>query len=181
MEQETLNLNETKLQPTGSAIRLVNESGTIKITIPAKGLKGKGLITVSVIGVWMFTMVIWSILLLMMKPINVLYSVPFWAIGFITLFKSLNMLRLEQTVIIENDTITMRMKRGSKSEERQFNTQDSVVNIVEGPFYSYTGLNKRGQYPAIINGGEAFGFAERSTSDEKAWLVTFINKYLHNK
>lgn len=181
MEQETLTVTGIKLLPAGSPIRLSEEAGRFTITIPPKGLRGKGLITVSVIGVWMFTMLIWSILLLMMRPVNVLYSVPFWAIGFITLFKSLNMLRLEQTLIIERDIIRMKMNRGSKSEERQFKIVDSVVNIVEGPYYTFTGLNKRGQYPAIINDGEAFGFAERSSSDEKKWLVSYINKLLQNK
>lgn len=181
MEQETIKEKESKHLPSDSKIKLAEIQGTVSITIPAKGLKGKGLITVSVIMVWLFTMLIWSILLLMMKPINVLYSVPFWAIGLITLFKSLNMLRLEQTLIIENETIILKMRRGSKADEKQFRVKDTVVNIVEGSYYSYTGLNKRGQYPAIIYNQEAFGFAERSSSEEKAWLVSYINKLLESK
>ena len=180
-QEESLKVKEPITLPSGSSIKLTEQAGVKTIIIPARGFKGKGLLTVSVILLWLFTMMAWSVLLLMMKPVYVLYSIPLWAIGLLTLFKSLKMLSLEQTLVIEGDKITMKMTRDTKGDEKEFNVKDLVVNLVEGSYYSYAGFSKRGQYPAIISNDEAFGFAERSSSEEKAWLLKYINNSLQNK
>lgn len=171
----------TSSAPPESKIKVMTDENSTILRIPAKGFKGKGLITMIVITVWMFTILVWTVLLLNMKPLYMLYSLPFWAIGFWTLIKSIKMLRLEQSIILNENSVTLRMKRGDIIEERQFLKKDIVVSLVEGSFYSYTGLNKRGQYPAIIYNNEAFGFAERSSVSEKEWLLNFVKANLTGK
>lgn len=164
-------------KPVNSNLEIIDKDGGLEIVIPAKGIKGKGLISIIVITVWLFTMLVWSIILFMMNPLYVLYSVPFWAIGFITLYKSLNVLRLEQRIIIKNGLISLKLKRGIKYDVKDF-PSGVVIQLVEGSYYSYSGLNRRGQYPAIIQNGEAFSFAERVNAKEKAWLISLINYHL---
>lgn len=181
MDKETKQLPLSPTAPNGSNITLATEGEAIVLRIPPKGFKGKGLLTMIVISVWMFTILVWTVLLLNMKPMYMLYSIPFWAIGFWTLIKSVKMLRLEQFIFLNESSITLCMKRGEIVDERQFPKKDIVVSIVEGSFYSYTGLNKRGRYPAIIYNNEAFGFAERSTANEKEWIMNLINADLTGK
>mgnify|MGYP000958289665 FL=1 len=181
MNKETIQVPYAPSVPDDSKITLTNESNGLVLRIPPKGFKGKGLITMIVIAVWLFTILVWTVLLLNMKPLYVMYSVPFWAIGFWTLIKSNKMLRLEQFIILDNSSITLRLKRGQIADERQFAIKDVDVGMVEGSFYSFTGLNKRGQYPAIIYNNEAFGFAERCSAAEKEWIMNFINTNLAGK
>jgi len=164
-------------KPADSTLEVLDKDGGLEIVIPAKGIKGKGLVSIVVISVWLFTMLVWAIILFMMKPLYVLYSVPFWAIGFITLYKSLNVLRLEQRIIIRNGLISLKLIRGIKYDVKDF-PADVIIQLVEGSYYSYSGLNRRGQYPAIIHNGEAFSFAERVSAKEKAWLISLINNHL---
>lgn len=181
MNKETKQLPDSPSVPDESNIFLESEADGHVLRIPPKGFKGKGLITLVVIVVWLFTILVWTVLLLNMKPLYVLYSIPLWAIGFWTLIKSTKILRLEQFIILNGSSITLRLKRGNIVDERQFNIKDVDVGIVEGSYYSFTGLNKRGQYPAIIYNKEAFGFAERCSATEKEWIVNFINAYLTGK
>ncbi len=155
------------------------DNDSLSLSIPAKGFKGKGLITLIVIGFWMVTIFIWTIILLFMKPVNALYSIPFWAIGVHTLVKSLKMIRLEQAIEISGDSLIYKAKRGNHYDEKQFNIKDVKVSLVEGSYYTYSGLNKRGHYPAIIKDGEAFSFAERLSIQEKHWLVGQINTKMY--
>lgn len=157
-------------------IKITYPENKIQIIFPPKGLRGKGLITISIIGLWLLTILIWSIFLLLLKPINVLYSIPFWAIGIFTIIKSVKILMLEQTIIIMKDSIIYRMRRGSRTDEKKFEKNNISVSMVEGQYYAYSGLNKRGQFPAIIYNNEAFGFAERYSTKEKLWLIDFINR-----
>lgn len=181
MVKDTEQKISTSSAPPESIIKVMTDENSIILRIPAKGFKGKGLITMIVITVWMFTILVWTVLLLNMKPYYMLYSLPFWAIGFWTLIKSFKMLRLEQSIILNESSITLRMKRGGIMDERQFPKKDIVVSIVEGSYYSFTGLNKRGRYPAIILNNEAFGFAERSSASEKEWIMNFIKANLTGK
>lgn len=157
-------------------IKITYPENNIQLYLPPKGLKGKGLITISIIGLWLLTILIWSIFLLVLKPINVLYSVPFWAIGIFTIVKSVKILMLEQTIIIMKDSLVYRMRRGSQIDEKKFERNNISISMVEGQYYAYSGLNKRGQFPAIIFNNEAFGFAERLSTKEKLWLIDFINR-----
>lgn len=166
--------------PQGSAIKLVQSVENTTLTIPAKGFKGKGLLTISFIGLWLLTILIWSVLLLAMKPVNVLYSIPFWAIGIITLVKASNILRLEQSVIIYDEHISLKLKRGHKADELSFNKDEVSISLVEGSYYNYTGLSKRGIYPAILFHENAYSFGERLTNSEKKWLVDFLSYYTKN-
>ncbi|HLN53060.1 MAG TPA: hypothetical protein VK212_05085 [Lentimicrobium sp.] len=160
---------------------IVRESESqLKISIPPKGIKGAALVTLIVIALWMFTILVWSVLLAMVKPVNMLYSLPFWAIGFWTLLKAIKMIRLKEEIIIESEFITLRRSTGQKREERKFERKDVKISLIEGSYYDYSGLNKRGQFPAVIYNEEAFGFGERSSTDEKNWLVNFINEKLNN-
>ncbi len=159
-------------------IKIKEESGNWTISIPATGYMGKGLLTIIVISVWMLTILIWTVLLIFMKPIYALYSIPFWLIGIVTLLKSAKMLNLDQVIEIKQDTLWLKMKKGGKYDEKEFKISEVMVNLVEGSYYTYSGLSKRGQYPAIIMKNEAFGFAERLPIHEKQWLVGFINTRL---
>ncbi len=171
-------VNETNIPSDGNVFATTDGSGNIKLIIPAKGFKGKGLLTIVIIGIWMLTILVWSGLLVMMKPIYVLYSLPFWAIGIHTLIKAIRILTIEQTILVDDSTVTLRMERGDKTEERIFNKNEVLVSFIEGSYYSYTGLNKRGQYPAFIVNNEAFGFAERATGREKKWLTDYLKAHI---
>ncbi|MGE5457664.1 MAG: hypothetical protein ACM3RX_04855 [Methanococcaceae archaeon] len=177
---QTQNQQEKIVKPEKSKIQVNENDSSIQIVIPAKGLNGKGLITLIVIGVWLFTILIWTVILLFMKPINALYSIPFWAIGLLTLFKSMNMLRIEQVITLKKDSITLKIKQGIKYDEKIFNINDSSVNFIEGSYYSFTGLNRRGQFPAIIFNNESYSFGERCSISEKSWLLNLIKEYYKN-
>lgn len=181
MDKATSQFSPSSILPSDSKISLSFEGGTRVLRIPPKGFKGKGLITMIVLSVWMFTILIWTVLLLNMKPLYMLYSIPFWVIGIWTFIKSVKMMRLEQFIILSETSIILRMKRGDTVDERLFPKKNIVVSIVEGSYYSYTGLNKRGRYPAIIYNNEAFGFAERSSTSEKEWIMNFIKDDLTGK
>lgn len=180
MSMQTQIQQETIIKPGNSNIQVNEYENSFQVIIPAKGLRGNGLLTLIVIGVWLFTILVWTIFLLFMKPVNALYSIPFWAIGLVTLVKSINMLRMEQTITLKKDSVILKIKRGNKYDERAFNIKESSVNLVEGSYYSYTGLNRRGQFPAIINNNESFGFGERCSKEEKTWLLNFITNYYKN-
>ena len=164
-----------------SKIKITESSDQISVYIPPKGVRGGAMVTIIVIALWMFTILVWSVLLGMMKPLNILYSLPFWAIGVWTLMKALKMIRLNQEVIISSGYVILKVSMGSKNEERQFERGEVKINFIEGSYYDYTGLNKRGQFPAIIYKGEAFSFAERSSIQEKKWLVKYLNDKLNNQ
>lgn len=167
--------------PKSKNIKIKQDSGNWILSIPATGYRGKGLLTIVVIAFWMLTILIWSVLLLFMKPIYVLYSVPFWLIGIVTLLKSVKMMNLEQVIEIHHNSIRLKMKRGNILDEKEFKLDEVVIKLVEGSYYTYSGLSKRGQYPAIIKNNEAFGFAERLSIREKQWLVGFINTRLYTR
>lgn len=152
----------------------------ISINIPSKGFKGKGLAYVSIISFWLTTILIWSIVLVLMKPIYGLYALPFWAIGIITLIKSVKVLKLEQNVIVNESSLILQMKRGEAIEEMSFPIKGVIVELIEGTYYSYSGLNRRGVYPAIIYNEEAFGFGERLNESDKKQIVNLINRLINN-
>jgi hypothetical protein len=179
MNQETKSVAQVP-NMAKSRIKVTESSNQVTVTIPPKGIKGGALVTVIVIALWLFTILIWTVLLALMKPVNALYSLPFWAIGFWTLFKAIKMIRLQQEIIIDPQNVTLRMSRGSKSEERRFPGKNVNISLIEGSYYDYSGLNKRGQYPAILFNEEAFSFAERNTAEEKKWLIDFLNEKLNN-
>lgn len=162
-----------------SNIKVTDSNNKVSVHIPPKGVKGGALVTLIVIALWMFTILVWSVLLVLMKPVNVLYSLPFWAIGFWTLFKALKMIRLEQEIIIEPEHLVLKVSTASKTEEKRFEKRNVKISLIEGSYYDYTGLNKRGQYPAIIYNDEAFSFGERTSSEEKRWMVIFLNNNLN--
>ncbi len=174
MIKDPVQIISASTAPPESKIKVTIDENSTILLIPPKGFKGKGLITMIIISVWMFTILVLTVLLLNMKPLYMLYSLPFWAIGFWTLIKSVKMLRLEQSIILNDSSIILRLKRGGIIDERKFPKKDIVISLVEGSFYSYTGLNKRGRYPAIIYNNEAFGFAERSSTSEKEWIMNFV-------
>ncbi len=101
-ETETI----STIQEISKSKIIVNDSGDqTTVRIPPKGIKGSALVTIIVIAIWMFTILIWTVLLGMMKPLNMVYSVPFWAIGVWTLVKALKMIRLRQDVVITRDKV----------------------------------------------------------------------------
>lgn len=173
--------NTLTSNPPAGVVLLQGPAGDTSITIPAKGARGKGLLTLVFIGLWLFTILVFTVFLFMINPVSALYSLPFWGIGFWTFFKALSVLRLKQSILLSHDTLTISMKQGNKSDEKTFPANEIKISLVEGPYYSYSGLSRRGQYPAVIYKDESFGFAERCSSGEKTWLLNFINDYYNTK
>ncbi len=165
---------ETITTPAFSNLKISQSGNGIKYTIPAKGVKGTGLVTIIVILVWLVTILVWTGILLMMKPINALYSIPLWAIGIFTLIKSLKVLSIEQSIELTPNAVIFSIRQGAKYDERKFNKDEITMSLVEGSYYSANGLMRRGQYPAIIYNEEAFSFGERLSVKEKQWLIDSI-------
>lgn len=168
---------ETTTKPVESKIRLTEKNDGAQIVIPAKGLRGKGLVTILIIAAWLVTILVWTVILLMMKPMNALYSIPFWFIGLLTLVKAINILRLEQTITLEKGAITLKLTQGNKYDQKTFNIDNTTVSMIEGSYYSHAGLSRRGQFPAIIFNNQSYSFAERLTPSEKSWLIQYIREF----
>lgn len=171
-------IKEKNTAPDPKIITVTESGDKILYSIPAKGIKGSGLVTMIVIMIWLLTILVWTAILLMMKPVNALYSLPLWGIGIFTLIKSLKILKLDQFIEISANEIVLRMRQGSKFDEKRFDKNSVSLSLVEGSYYSTNGLMRRGQYPAIISKDEAFGFGERLSVKEKQWLLDSIKEKL---
>lgn len=180
MENTFINIATPHPLPQGSDIELKTSGNQTLVTIPAKGYKGKGLITLVVIILWMVTILVWSLLLLTMNPLYTLYSIPLWLIGIFSLIKSKKIITLEQQVTISAESIELNLKQGTKTDSRKFPLNKVSVSLVEGSYHSLSGLSRRGSYPAIIFEDTAFGFAERSSFEEKQWLINTINNVINH-
>lgn len=180
MSESVITKSKSSAPVTGS-IKVLEQPGITTLTIPARGVRGNALVTLMVIALWLFTIMVFTVFLFLMKPVMALYSLPFWAIGIWTFLKSFSMIRLEQSIDLQKDSLTLKMKQGNKADEMSFPVKDIKISFVEGSFHTYTGLSKRGQYPAIIYKEESFGFAERCSAEEKKWLLNYINDYYNTK
>lgn len=179
MEPTSSRSSNSISKPSGSRIYMVRTNSELHVTIPSMVNTGKGLATLLVIALWIITVMIWTVLMLSINRNATFLAIPFWVIGILSFLKSRKILGIAQTLTITNDFIEFSVMQGSKKESTRFALDDIKVQMVEGSYYSISGLNRRGIYPAIIYNDEAFGFAERSNTFEKKWLVQSLNEFIN--
>jgi hypothetical protein len=166
-------------KPSGSRINIASTNSGLNVTIPSMINTGKGIATLLVIALWIITVMVWTVLMLSIKPNATFLAIPFWLIGIMSFLKSRKILSIAQSLTITSDFIEFTVMQGAKKESTRFALDDIKVLMVEGSYYSVSGLNRRGIYPAIIYNDEAFGFAERSNTFEKKWLVQTISDFIN--
>jgi len=151
------------------------EGGYTHIIIPREGFSTKSMLTLLVIGLWLFMILIWTILLLQISPWWSLLSVPFWLLGFVTLRISMRMIMSSQEIIAGKDEITLIYTEGGlKSHISLKSSEIDSITWVEGGFKALSGISRKGIYPAVISHNEAYGFGQRCTKEEKKFLLETV-------
>lgn len=169
--------------PSKSKIKLTPEgSGRYTILIPREGLSAKGFFTLFFIGLWMVMILIWSILLIQFGWVYLLISLPFWALSFVAIFLSGRTVFSSQMLEINKNELLLFKTVSDKTSHASFDIpRIESISLVQGTFRTLQGITRRGIYPAIIYKGEAFGFGERCSADEKRWLVELLQKIITAK
>lgn len=179
MESTSSKSSSLLTKPSGSRIDLSSIDNELRVNVPSLINTGLGIITMVVIFLWLISVLIWTVLILSINPILALVAIPFWVIGILSLLKSRKILSTSQSLTVTKEFLEFSVKQGSKKESTSFPLAEINIKMVEGSYNSISGLNRRGIYPAIIYNDEAFGFAERSNTNEKRWLVQAINDFIN--
>lgn len=163
----------------GRIILSETETGTTIISVPREGFSYKGLFTILVIGFWLLLIMIWTILLVQYNYLWAFVSIPFWLLGFATLWLSLRVIFSTQEIQINENELTILKKEGSKTAHVSFKQSDiESIAQVEGAHKSLSGISRKGIFPAVISKGTAFGFGERCTKEEKQYLQEKIKSII---
>ncbi len=152
-----------------------SENGTTTLSIPREGFSFKGLFTLMVIFFWLLMIMIWTILLVQYDLFWVFVSIPFWLLGIVTLRLSLKVIFSTQEILINERELTIIKKEGSKTAHVSFlrNNIETIIHV-EGALKALSGITRKGIFPAVISNGEAFGFGERCTKEEKQYLLETV-------
>jgi hypothetical protein len=160
--------------PVSQGRILVTKSadGTTTLGIPREGFSFKGLFTLLVISFWLLMIMIWTILLVQYDLFWAFVSIPFWLLGIVTLRLSLKVIFSTQEIQVNEKELIILKKEGSKTAHVSFLRSDIETIIhVEGALKALSGITRKGIFPAVISKGEAFGFGERCTKEEKQYLL----------
>jgi hypothetical protein len=147
--------------------------------IAREGFSVRGILVLSLIVFWLMLIFAWAFMLLQYGIAWSLLSLPFWALGIVTLINVIKVLLQRQSVEITNGMLQIRKSRGNATAHVELPLKNiSSVSLVEGTFKTITGISRKGVYPAFIANGEAFGIGERCTRAEKQWLVQTLQSIL---
>ncbi len=176
----TLNSNsQSNLASHGRITITESATGTTSLGMPREGFSFRGLFTLTVIIFWLLMIMVWTILLLQYSYVWVFISIPFWLLGFVTMRLSHKVVFSIQEILVNEKELTIVKKEGSKTAHKSFprNEIETIVHV-EGAFKSLSGITRKGIFPAVISKGEAFGFGERCTKEEKQFLLDTIKNLI---
>lgn len=166
--------------PPGKRLKLISEhNGGFVILISREGLSGRAVFILSVIIFWLLMIMAWAFMLAQYGVAWSLLSLPFWALGIITLLAFLKMIRLHQSVEIKGGKVLIQKTYSGVTSYADLNVKDiTSVSMVEGTYKTLAGISRKGIYPAFISKGEAYGIGELCSREEKQWLVNTLKSVL---
>jgi hypothetical protein len=166
--------------PPGKRLKLVTENnGGFAVLVSREGLSGRAIFILSVIIFWLLMIMAWAIMLGQYGVAWSLLSLPFWALGIITLLAFLKMIRLHQSVEIKAGKLLIQKTYNGVTSYAELNVKEiTSVSLVEGTYKTLAGISRKGIYPAFISKGEAYGIGELCSREEKQWLVNTLKSVL---
>lgn len=166
--------------PPGKRLKLISEhNGGFVILISREGLSGRAVFILSVIIFWLLMIMAWAFMLAQYAVAWSLLSLPFWALGIITLLAFLKMIRLHQSVEIKGGKVLIQKTYSGVTFYADLNVKEiTSVSMVEGTYKTLAGISRKGIYPAFISKGEAYGIGELCSREEKQWLVNTLKSVL---
>lgn len=176
----SINTKTGILNPPGKRIKIVTENnGGFAVLISREGLSGRAIFILSVIIFWLLMIMAWAFMLAQYAVAWSLLSLPFWALGMVTLIAFLKMIRLHQSVEIKGGKLLIQKTYNGVTSYAEIDVKDiSSVSMVEGTYKTLAGISRKGVYPAFISKGEAFGIGELCSREEKQWLVNTLKSVL---
>lgn len=164
--------------PPGNKIKLLTYSDTeVSIFIKHEGLSLRSGFILSVIFFWLIMIAVWAFMLLQYGPVWSLLSLPFFALGILTLYTTLKMIRNNQRIEIYKGKVFIYKTSGKVTAHAELPLKNiSDISMVEGTYKTLAGISRKGIYPAFILNGEAYGVAERCRRFEKQWLLEFLKQ-----
>lgn len=147
--------------------------------IGREGFSARGIFILSIVIFWMLLILAWALMLVQYGVVWSLLSLPFWALGIVTLVSVLKMLSERQSVEINGKALQIKKISGKTTAHVELPLSSiSSVTLVEGTYKTLTGMSRKGIYPAIIARGEAYAIGERCKREEKQWLVETLQSIL---
>lgn len=166
--------------PPSRRIKLIsNEQNRIVLKIVREGFSARGIFVLSIVVFWLLLISAWAFMLLQYGVAWSLLSLPFWALGILTLINVIKVLRQQQSVVISEGMVQIIKSTGKTTAHVELSLKNiSTVTLVEGTFKTLAGISRKGVYPAFIANGEAFGIGERCNRAEKQWLLQTLQSIL---
>lgn len=168
------------LNPPGKRLKIISEhNGGFIILISREGLSGRAIFILSVILFWLLMIMAWAFMLAQYGIAWSLLSLPFWALGIITMIAFLKMIKSHQSVEIRDGKLLIQKTNNGVTSYAEISVKDiSSVSLVEGTYKTLAGISRKGVYPAFISKGEAYGLGELCSREEKQWLVNTLKSVL---
>lgn len=165
--------------PPGNKIKLLSSSDSeASILIKREGLSLRSGFILTVILFWLLMIAVWAFMLFQYGPAWSLLSLPFFALGILTLYTTLQMIRNHQRIEIINGNVYIYKTSGKVTAHAELSLKNiSDISMVEGTYKTLAGISRKGIYPAFITNGEAYGVAERCRKFEKQWLLEFLKQF----
>lgn len=181
MEKGTTDQSTGLTKPARIIITEIDQK-TQRIDIPREGFSMKGSFTLFVILFWLMMILIWTILLSQYGIVWTLLSIPLWLLGIVTLRLSLKMIFASQQLTVDENGMTIIKNHGGKTASVSFSRQEiKDIFLVEGSYRTFSGITRKGVYPAVISNEQAYAFGERCSNSEKQWLLETVKKSLNFK
>lgn len=165
--------------PPGKKIKLLSHSDSeVSMLIKREGLTLRSGFILTVILFWLLMIALWAFMLFQHGPAWSLLSLPFFALGILTLYTTLKMIRNHQRIEIARDKVFIYKTSGKVTAHAELLLKNiSDISMVEGTYKTLAGISRKGIYPAFITKGEAFGVAELCGKNEKQWLLEFLKQF----
>ncbi len=162
--------------PAGTRIKVQRSPTELSITIPPPGLRGET-VGIGLFGLlWNGFVLVWGIMAALSGAgLAVLFTIPFFVVGFGMVAGFVNALLAHITLRIDRQRFTLTRRMLGRQRQIQGNTADlSKVELQT----AYTHNGRPVQTIALLNGINQHKFGTPLTAVEKAWLVDEIDAFI---
>ncbi|MEM8890577.1 MAG: hypothetical protein AAGD28_21550 [Bacteroidota bacterium] len=175
--------------PANSRIKLKQGMGdNFEIVLAPGGFKFQYLFMFIFSFFWLAFISLWTFLAAQAGIFPVLFSIPFWLVGFSMLNNLLNTVRERQEICLKGDELRIRKKRVFLSKEYNFNIKkmhDIRMNPIKmnpllflGNIQFMSSVKRRfrriPELPTILKGEGNTHFFENANDVEQEWIVGFL-------